>query len=523
MSYTILIVDDDLSTVDMLCHQIDWEQLGFSRILRAYNGQMAIDQILEHKPDVVLCDIEMPVKDGIEVLRWIRGNGIDALFILLTCHESFDFARDSISFNAFRYLTKPCDLEEISRTIAEAAAKLAAKAPPRDIKSNSEIMHKFYIGELPKEKERLSKLLAKNVLTPIDLDSAYRLVLSAVDLTQSGQQDWQDEMIKYAFRHLMRDAVLELYNTDYSFCTEFGGFYNVVMFVSTQRFDEPTLLCNCRKALQVCRRELNCIPSILVSDPMYLWQVSESRGKLESMLSRLLIYPGQVETVRTMAASSPAPVIGPDEVKIRKYMDGWELAAIIDYLDGYLDEMLATNAKNGGQVLHIARQKLLQIFYSFMADLHIGAEAVFNDPDLYAIGSKAEHSKKALLRFVEAALVRLRELSSENQHAPVVKQAIRYIEQNYTYDISRDDIAKAACVTPNYLSKLFHEASGKTIREYISDCRLREAQRLLKYTNKPISDIAISTGFGNISYFSTLFRKKYKMSPFEWRKKNSAE
>lgn len=88
----------------------------------------------------------------------------------------------------------------------------------------------------------------------------------------------------------------------------------------------------------------------------------------------------------------------------------------------------------------------------------------------------------------------------------------------FAEDISRDDIAAYACVTPNYLSTLFHAETGKTIREYISDCRLNESKRLLAATRKSISAIAMECGFGNISYFSTVFRKCVGKSPVEWRK-----
>ncbi len=74
-----------------------------------------------------------------------------------------------------------------------------------------------------------------------------------------------------------------------------------------------------------------------------------------------------------------------------------------------------------------------------------------------------------------------------------------------------------ACITPNYLSKQFRSKKGMNLREYINKIRIDEAKRLLLSTNLPVSEIAGMTGYDNISYFSTVFRKHVGMSPVDWR------
>ena len=96
----LLICDDDISTVDVIQNQIDWNALGITRILRAYNGTVAKEIILKENPELVLCDVEMPQCNGIEVLKYVSENGIHTNFAFLTCYESFEYAREAVRYGA---------------------------------------------------------------------------------------------------------------------------------------------------------------------------------------------------------------------------------------------------------------------------------------------------------------------------------------------------------------------------------------------------------------------------------------
>ena len=80
----LLICDDDITTVDVIQNQLDTAELGITRILRAYNGVTAKELIAAERPELILCDIGMPICNGIEVLKYVYENKIETEFCFLT-------------------------------------------------------------------------------------------------------------------------------------------------------------------------------------------------------------------------------------------------------------------------------------------------------------------------------------------------------------------------------------------------------------------------------------------------------
>ncbi|NRF96129.1 helix-turn-helix transcriptional regulator [Paenibacillus frigoriresistens] len=97
----------------------------------------------------------------------------------------------------------------------------------------------------------------------------------------------------------------------------------------------------------------------------------------------------------------------------------------------------------------------------------------------------------------------------------LVEQAQSVIRELFSdSELSVARIAKTLCITPNYLSKIFHEKTGLTCVEYITDFRLQEAKRLLAQTTRKTYEVAEAVGYDNSHYFSTIFKKKVLvMSP----------
>lgn len=92
-------------------------------VLEADNGQVLLDNLEEAKPDVILMDLRMPVKDGIETTKVISKNYPDIAVIILTMHEDERFVSHLMENGANGYLLKSTDPSEIKKAITDVVAK----------------------------------------------------------------------------------------------------------------------------------------------------------------------------------------------------------------------------------------------------------------------------------------------------------------------------------------------------------------------------------------------------------------
>lgn len=120
----ILLVDDEIITVDIVSKAIKWDHIGIQKVYTAYNGDEARDILLMNTIDIVLCDIEMPKESGLELIHWIQEMFPATLNIILTGFPDFNYARSAISLGVYEYLLKPVSFTDLEQTIGAAVLKL---------------------------------------------------------------------------------------------------------------------------------------------------------------------------------------------------------------------------------------------------------------------------------------------------------------------------------------------------------------------------------------------------------------
>ncbi|HAT4017190.1 TPA: helix-turn-helix domain-containing protein [Citrobacter freundii] len=97
--------------------------------------------------------------------------------------------------------------------------------------------------------------------------------------------------------------------------------------------------------------------------------------------------------------------------------------------------------------------------------------------------------------------------------------AIRgYIDERYASPLTRESVAQAFYISPNYLSHLFQKTGAIGFNEYLNHTRLEHAKTLLKGYELKIKDVAHTCGFIDSNYFCRLFRKNTERSPSEYRR-----
>ncbi len=104
----------------------------------------------------------------------------------------------------------------------------------------------------------------------------------------------------------------------------------------------------------------------------------------------------------------------------------------------------------------------------------------------------------------------------------LILRAIEYIEKNYASKLTLRDVAGALYISPNYLSELFKKTTGSNFTDYLLDLRMERSRIYLADVAYKIKDISALVGFSDARYFSNTFRKKFSMTPLEYRNKYAA-
>ena len=101
-----------------------------------------------------------------------------------------------------------------------------------------------------------------------------------------------------------------------------------------------------------------------------------------------------------------------------------------------------------------------------------------------------------------------------------IREAIAYIENNYQYDISVEDIADSIGLNRSYLGKIFRNAVGNAPQQFLMQYRMIKATELLMLTQLSINEIGAAVGYPNQMRFSRAFKSVYGISPRAWRNSN---
>lgn len=132
--YKVLIIDDEVFIREGMKQIIPWQELGCEVIGEAQNGEEGMEKIIQLIPDIIVSDIRMPKKNGLEMIDEIKSINKNMQIIILTGFREFEYAQQAIRLGVLRFLLKPSKIDEIKEAITAAVINLD-KLP--QIKSNA--------------------------------------------------------------------------------------------------------------------------------------------------------------------------------------------------------------------------------------------------------------------------------------------------------------------------------------------------------------------------------------------------
>lgn len=122
--YKALIVDDEPSVLEGLRIMVPWETVGFEVCAETQNAQDALLKVQEHRPHLLITDIRMPFKSGLELINEVRKMNLDIEFVILSGYSEFAYAQEAIRQGVSYYLLKPLDRDEIILVLRNIKNKL---------------------------------------------------------------------------------------------------------------------------------------------------------------------------------------------------------------------------------------------------------------------------------------------------------------------------------------------------------------------------------------------------------------
>ncbi|SDD08060.1 two-component system, response regulator YesN [Paenibacillus sp. UNCCL117] len=486
-----LLVEDEPFVRRTIVQLIDWRQMGFEIVGEADDGEEAWEQIQTLQPDLVITDIMMPNMDGLELLRRAKEHGFDGLFVMLTCMNEFEYARQALEYGASGYVLKlsmsPASLHQTLDKVQAALMKQESQRLGISFHQGYEAVWSTLTGH-PRLKQ--SAEIREHPLRPWQA-SRYRYV--AVCSVLHGGERPADSWYAKAFGiREGPETVLHTYSrlgTTTFFCWslrplrtqppssgELPGPAVYSDFVEEKQFPHVWAQALCRLSphwyggrpglfrLEAAAEEPAVRDALVWKREMELYQWTEA-GKQEAAAECLRQAGEEMER-------SGTPWFTVKELALR--IAGNVLQQAPEAC-GPLQRKL-TEASRHHELMHVLKEAVLQ----FMAEQ---ARTGF---------AKTDHLE--------------------------VNAVILYIHEHFEENITVKSLARQVNMDEKYLSGVFAKKTGEPLIQYIQRTRIDKAKHLLTETALPVNEIGEQVGFANANYFFKMFKRWTELTPNEYRK-----
>lgn len=214
MSIKLLIADDEDTIRNGIAKYIRLHTDRFDKIYLASNGQEAVDIIFRDKPDIMFLDVQMPLKDGIEVMQEAKRADILPYTMILSGYDEFKYCQQALRLGAKEYLLKPVRSSDILQMVNRAADELFGV---REIVKDGLTEEKNQLAELAREyveEHYYENLMLADVAQKVGISPGYLSTLFQKQ-TAKGFVDYLNEVrIEHACTYLQQN-LLKTYEVAY--------------------------------------------------------------------------------------------------------------------------------------------------------------------------------------------------------------------------------------------------------------------------------------------------------------------
>jgi two-component system response regulator YesN len=533
-----MLVDDEKPILQNLRAVLPWADLDIEVVGLARNGVQALDIARRHRPDLILCDIRMPVMDGIEFLRRLRETDGEAEVVMLTGYQDFNYARSVIPYGVRDYVLKPIRYDELTGLIERLAGAIRERRQAR----NSEQSRLDQAMRLAYEK-MLHDLLTDSAPAPpprwIDGEEPerWRFVMMLADIDDYAQrcrgvQERERKMWLVAARDALRDALAAeglrhavLPMREGEWCVligrgSAGGREAGPPEPAGRREDGLRERAGrCAALLQEAVWAHAGLPvtvgihpeEIAIHELSRVFRSLQRTVHLAADRNRSVLWNGGAAGEEANREELWGPV-------------GQLIAALKrverDRVEEALRLLTARLTAESGRSLARAEKAAHFIALYLLREMRaLGALTAEQEDEIWRLVELADRVSDmfaAVRRIVELSLETSERQKTGDRLMHIAKD---YIDRNLSRDLGVDEVAGHLGISASYFSLLFKQRFGATFLEYVTAERVELAKSLLLLTDRSISDIGRSVGYAERRYFNKVFHKVTGELPSAWRER----
>lgn len=533
--YKILIVDDEIIVRKGIKKKIDWSSLGFEVIGEASNGREALDIAEKNAPDVILTDIKMPIMDGIEMTKIINTRMPYIDVVILTGHEEFEYAKESIKLGVLDYILKPISSTELRKSLGRIKENLDKKVNnDKQIKKlKSQIMKSMpvlrdrFLNDLIFTSMTEDEIRYKKDFVGIKFEGQHYTVLvveiSDYKLITERKNEEYKQLLKFSLINSINE-VLNLYE-------------NTTVFIA--RYDYVTIILGGYKSECEIKNEIILLTekikqyvqkSIRVSVCVGVGHTYSALCKIRNSFKEALIaleykfLLGKNSTifVSDVQAEETTFFYYPKDIE-RSIITSIKLGSdreIRERLNDMFSSMTEQKNVTWAYIQVICNQLLTSVL-TMVQEMGNYIDEIFGDHYNPYIDIVKYESIEDLKEWIESFFTKISSyitIKRDSRFKLIVDKAKAYIESNYqNSQISLNSVAQHVCISDCYFSVIFKKETRESFQDYLIKTRINKAKELFRTTDMKSYEIAYEVGYKDPHYFGVSFKKYVGVTPMEYK------
>lgn len=513
----LLIVDDQVKVVQGLLNSVDWKAYGIDGVFGAYSVASAMEIFDAHTIDVLLCDIEMPIENGLMLVSWVNQHQLDTRCILLTAHAKFSYAQQSVKLHVFDYILQPAPYEAIAACVQRAVC---------DLVNCREQKHLTNLGETFASREtsivgsalcnwlncsgNQKDLSAYSTLGKLPADNQPCVLALIQILRWTKIDDWTQELLAAAF-HNIAEELFGACGQKTALAAMDESEYALLIWSDDIQLSRTALEQQVNLFLSVCRKYFGCIMALYIADSVLPPKMLEVWKQLKQLCKDNVSRQSNVFCLGQGECASDHDFRMPEISLWTQQLKGDNPAVVEQEADELLSQDHIT-----AKFLNIFYQDFLLAFHNALGTHDEFWRETLSDPGNFKIYCEAPASVEQMKRLIHLIVGHFQSLSVTPAQE-LLQKIDSYIDSHMEEEISRQALASHVYLNADYLNRIVRQATGHSLKDYVAQRKLSRARMLLLTTHLPVAIIASKVGYGNAAHFSVSYKKQFGVTPMQTR------